>query len=81
MSAVLTPTRSAVHLIAADLLRLGGAKTVAWFKAIYVRKLIASAEDDTAHLQAEYDALPARIKHHEQRAAELRVELALLEKI
>jgi len=81
MSAVLTPTRSAPHLVAGDLIRLGAAKTVAWFKAIYVRKLIASAESDTAHLKAEFDGLPQRIKHHEKRAAELRVELALLEKI
>lgn len=69
MIAVLTPTRRGLRR-----------KVGAWFKAIYVRRLIKSVEFDVKGLESELAVLPARIAHHEGRAAELRVQLAILEK-
>lgn len=71
MSAVLTPT---IRHRMRD-------KVAAYFKAIYVRRKIASHEFDVANLVADLEALPDRIDHHDKHIAELRVELALLEKV
>lgn len=70
MSAVLTSTN-----------RRGiGSRLAAWLRAKYVRFLIAGYERDVAHLEAEIENLPDRIDILDKRIAELRVDLALLEK-
>lgn len=69
MTAVLTPTRRGLRR-----------KVAAWFKAIYVRRLIKAAEFDIKGLEAELAALPERIAHHRGFVAEKRVQLAILEK-
>lgn len=56
-------------------------RIAAYFKAIYVRRKIASHEFDVANLVADLEQMPERIDHHDKRIAELRVELALLEKV
>ncbi len=51
----------------------------AWIKARYKRFLISSAETDIKRLESDYESLPAVIHSYRDYAAELRVELALLE--
>lgn len=68
MSAVLTPTRRSLRR-----------KVYAWFRAIYVRRLIRGAEFDIGHLELDLTEIPPRLLAHRKALGELRVHLIDLE--
>lgn len=68
MSAVLTPTRRSLRR-----------KIYAYFRSMYLRKLIAASEFDRVHLEADLAELPKKIELRRKLEQQMAVELVLLE--